>query len=491
MFRFAMRFLSSLLLFFLLVSGLPVQAQTVTELPRLFRMADGAYYDPVSGKRASSETALYALLGIGTMPSPTSKRSEMNQFALKQAINRAESMLRASLVETTPPIMIPSASVNTAWFPITLAVWQPETDQIVLKRYLRQLKNVKNIDGTVARDIEVLRSNGVNSEYRVLAPTGGIVVANIHPILQRESATTVSLQPRIYVPYSDALHTSAMVSSGQTYLDTVVDDVYRDLRSRSIRSRAFSDKLIADVVTPELVKAIAIIEYVDAQDIQNEPVRTAEAFFVTVGGNEEDSYIYSRSTAGALGLVQFIPSTYAFLVQKRPDLGLIPAFEQGMRDPENAIKAQIGYLDLLITEMPEITRAVFESQRSQVYEYLVAAYNGGSGRSRRAIPTWNAAVQGGQIQTLRALERQHLALDGRMAVLNKKIKGTKVAATVKKLKTEFAVVKKEHDRVAADEAWYQKFALREETRTYVLKYRETLIAMHQINQKVQLATKKN
>ena len=469
---------SFLLLVTLLAPLVPVHASTSTVM---FQMSDGSYYHPGTGKKAATRAQLLLDLGI-----PTESISPLEGQDVAQAIARAKTLLQDRLLQKqqSQNAVITTKAVNDTWLPVTLAVWDKTTNQVSLREIMRKGKDVQALDGL---NVQVIFSNGVNSEYGTPGDTQ-IIVGNIHPILKQKSTTQSELVPVIYTPYSEGIHTTSMVKSGHSYINDVVTQVYQELRTQQVPSGSLKGRLMVDVVDPETVKAIALIEHADTATMQVNPKEVAESFYVTVAANQNDVYAYARSSAGALGLVQFIPSTYNWLVKQRPDIGLIKDFETGMRTPTNAIKAQIAYLDLLIREMPEITPTIFDTQRSRVQEYLVAAYNGGSGKVRRALDEWDANVLGQQKTNLAELASKHATLDKKVADLQAKIKATKGAAALKTLKAELATVQKQHDIIASQEINLKKFALASETRSYVQKYRSALAVTKQIENSIYLAT---
>lgn len=494
------RYLLGLLIVFSFVL-LPVGFLRAESSEVIFLMANGYYYHPVSGKMASSKELLLQELSAPppaapqpqttppAEPSPTltaqppAAPQSVHAFALKEAIQRAQAMLEERLKQSKEkPKTVKAAERDSAWLPITLAIWKPETNEIRLREFLKQNNKLEELDGSPVSDVRVIFSNGVSSEYAIKNSSTSVVVANIYPIFKQKTKKTYELIPVVYTPYSRNIHTQQMVISGKEYINQLIHEVYQKLRDDNIHSWRFPGKLLTEVIDPELAKSIIVIEHADNSQMNADAQRTAEAFFVKIASNEDKSYNYSRSSAGALGMVQFIPKTYAALVQKRPELGLIKDFEVGMRDPKNAVRAQVAYLDYLLIEMPEISEEQFITQKPRVHEYLIAGYNGGSGRARRAIADWDNAVSGGQQVRLAGLTKQHRALDGEIASLKKKIKATQAAATVKKLKLQLASKQEEHDRVAAQEASLKKFALPRETRQYVLKYRQALLAMQKINE---------
>lgn len=458
----------------------------------IFHMRDGSFYHPSTGLKASSKAQLEQLLNPALPPTridaplPIAKSSQQN--TLREATVRGQALLSERIEQGLElSRAVTKKEVDTLTWPVTLAIWHPETNTFTLRALLRRNKTLTELSGAPVSDIEVTRVNGVNSEYVLTDSAKGVVVANTARILKVQTANTYLLQPVVYTPYSAALHTTSMVNWGKDYLDTVVDNVYQKLEANQVRSLEFPNRLITDVIDKEVVKTIAIIEHADVAVMQRNPIRTVEAFFVTIAGNDTDTYAYSRSSAGALGLVQFIPSTYHVVVKKRPELQLISDFEVGMRTPENAIKAQIGYLDMLITEIPEVTAETFATHRARVNEYLAASYNGGSGRVRRAIDDWDNTIQGGQQRTLANLDNQRKSLASQITTTKKEVAAAKTTSVKKTLTANLKKMQIQHAAVTSQVVWYQKFALRTETRGYVIKYRQALASLSHIGGTVEMA----
>jgi hypothetical protein len=114
----------------------------------------------------------------------------------------------------------------------------------------------------------------------------------------------------------------------------------------------------------------------------------ADKVNVLLGGNKEETWKYSVSSAGAAGISQFIPSTYASLVKKHKDVNFISDFVTGMRNHNNALKATFVLLDDYIAEVRD--RAPQHFIPGHAFDYGVAAYNGGPVRVSRAAKQYGA-----------------------------------------------------------------------------------------------------
>ncbi|MFA5853768.1 MAG: transglycosylase SLT domain-containing protein [Patescibacteria group bacterium] len=426
------------------------------EGPLILEMFDGRFYNPASGLSAESPGALLKLLDAGSAPAPvveapatpvvtpSSEPVDPAQPAptLENAVLRARAALqeRVDTAEKKKPDVVTSYDV---WVDVTLAVWNSRTNEI---QYLEASKNGTKLKFTETPDaysVSVKRSNGVNSTFVV--DTGErVVVAVRYPIFKSISVSKkkpkYELHDVVYTPYSDGLHTAEMAAWGKNVLRLEINAAYEALRSTGVRSRAFPDRLMADVVDPHLVEGIAIIEHVGLGALSGPNAEEAmDAFYVTMGGNQDKAYIYARSSAGALGLVQFIPSTYAMMA-KRKELNLITDFTKGMSDPVNAIKAQIAYLDAILASMPLAVKDMHYVDPARVDEYLAASYNTGETRVKRAIKQWGDEWSEPHTAEIAALAKKKGA---KSAAVNTMKKGTLLPETVtyvKKLRQALKVL---------------------------------------------------
>ncbi len=124
--------------------------------------------------------------------------------------------------------------------------------------------------------------------------------------------------------------------------------------------------------------------------LRRDAAGTIDRVYATIGLNPGAAYNYSRSSAGALGLFQFIPSTYNSLAKQ--GYGLKPNFEEGMRDHQNAMKAAAIYMDIILAQYPAAVRAANTDLKT--FEYIAAGYNGGYGRVKTAIQIWDDQIIG-------------------------------------------------------------------------------------------------
>lgn len=392
------------------------------------------------------------------------------------AVRRANKILDARLAEIKKAEKKPKVvAKKTSPLPITLAVWNKTTDSITLVSGVKTGKKL-DIKSDFSYPITITFDNGVNSQYLLPEASNSLVVGEIYPVLQEQKLTKKRVQyilnDVVYVPYSSAFYVPEVLASGSDYLSYIINDVLLDLRTKKIRSVAFGDKLLADVIDPYLIKSIAIIEHSDSRIFnQDNPERSFGAFLVTMALNHEDSYSFSVSTAGARGLVQFIPSTYNRLVKRRPELGLMADFKEAMMNHFNAIKAQVALLDLEISELPDSVQSLIKSDPVSAAQFLAAAYNGGTPRVNKAIAAFGLDWSASKLAEIAKLNSRASTLKYEISVFKKKLaKLTGKEAT--QLKKTIAKDQAERDQIIAKLALYKKASLRTETVMYVVKLKK-------------------
>lgn len=460
----------------------------------IFEMADGMYYHLPTGLQDASCTRLKQKLSAlqegasetstehggaadqgGTVAPPVGEPAPAPSLIF--AVQRARQMLQAQVdADVAAGKKQPVVNDYDVWVDVTLAVWDSRTDEIAL---VHAGKSGSRLDVDPAADvgISVRFNNGVNSQFAVDSGDKKVVAVR-YPIFKdvtvKKKQPRYQLQDVVYTPYSAALLTPEIVALGQETLRANIAKATEALRAGGIRSRAFPDRLLVDVIDPKLLEAIAVIEHLgEASLLGPNAAAAAGSFYVVVATNQDAAYAYSRSTAGARGLVQFIPSTYALMV-KRSELGLIKDFEAGMSDPVNAIKAQIAYLDAELASMPLSVKDLYAVDPARVDEYLAAAYNGGGGRVRKAIKTFGDGWSADPTAQKAALQRRYDALFSEADGLKKKILAEDDPAVWKPMQKRLNASRAERAQVTAKMNSLKSSSLRQETAVYVQKLRVVL-----------------
>ncbi len=457
--------------------------------PTILQMGDGRFYHPETGKTtATYEGMLRVLRGepevpvqivIATSTAPVSALPPIiGTFPLREAIAKAKAELQVDIDAIKKKTVLTS---DSGWREVRLKLWDPDTDQLSTVDISKNGTKIKIKNGGPRITIPV--TNGINSTYKVMDGSRKIVVAINYPIYIEKVITKKKKQytviPTVYTPYSPELATPEMIAWGRQTLDAVVDLAFQDLRTKNVRSWAFPDRLLADVIDPSLAKAITVIEHTDESSITRNLRGTMDRFFVTIGTNENTAFSYAKSTASALGIAQFIPSTYKTMVKRHPELELIPDFEAGMRNIPNAIVAEVAYLDDILASMPSDVRGryLLAEERSRVREYMTAAYNGGTSRVGKAMALWDDLWNGDWKLRVAKLEAQHKTLTAEIKSTQKKIKAAKTATIAKQLKTTLANKKAEDGKVINELAYLKNNSLRTETIGYITKYRQVIKAI--------------
>jgi len=114
--------------------------------------------------------------------------------------------------------------------------------------------------------------------------------------------------------------------------------------------------------------------------------------------NEGQTYRYSVSSAGAGGMVQMIPSTYAMIRNRYASAGLMPDFVEGMRNHVNASQAMLLYIQMTYNDLVA-NQTVFDSIQSGIAteaELMSAGYNSNpaklAGYIRRGGANWKNLI---------------------------------------------------------------------------------------------------
>lgn len=364
--------------------------------PTILKMADGMYYHPASGKKSSSENELRISVGLPVSSStPDLQPPTSNLPPVLQAVYKAQDELRSRVAAEGKSIRYPMQPIGQdASRAVTIAVWNRATDEIA---YVDGTKTGKelSIEGTSPVGISIRLANWINTDYTTDDPNH-VVVAVRYPIFHevKEGKTVVryDVEEAVYTPYNKTLHQAEIIVEGERVLDGLIAKAGEDLNRRNVTSRALSGKKVTETISSDLVKALMVVEHTNASALRNNPSDAIGQVYATVALNPGMAYNYSRSSAGALGLPQFMPSTYARLA-KRSDLGLKTDFEAGMRDHENALKASYGYLDAVLGELPAAAKDL-PANSPRLFEYLAASYNGGSKKVKRAILIWDEQISG-------------------------------------------------------------------------------------------------
>lgn len=325
-------------------------------------------------------------------------------------------------------------------------------------------------------------NNGVNSQFKISVPEGKLVVAMKYPVTLR-ALNSKGVEYRyaadvVYSGYSKDLEAPEIVANGQAYVDNLIASVYARLDALEIKSRAFPGIPITAVLNREMVESLILIEHIGTGAIEADLDAALRRLYTTFGLNTGTTFDYSRSSAGARGIAQFMPGTYKAVVAKRPEMKLIKYFEDGMVDHENALLAEIALMDLHLAALPPDIRAKAPGDIVRTGEYLAASYNGGVARVNWTIEMWGDLWYEDHARDIEKERDNHRVIDSVIAGLKSKISKAKTTAEAKKLKADLSVKNREHDALVARIAKMKKSVLRLETRNYLKKLRPVFATLH-------------
>lgn len=502
MIRLGSFFLALVVLFYLgtqEVAAATLPASTSTTEPLILLMADGKFYHPASGKTAISRDLLLEKLArdsaptiasetfgnvetaTSTMPQPIASSSTQNvttTHALLDVIRRGQRHLHEELAVASSSAPQTVATDN-GWREIRLALWHRNDDRFSVIQARKSGKKLICMDEECeAAGVRVVTANGPQSSYATEDPD--VMVAAIHYPLYVEENTgkkkrRFRIEPIVMTPSSADLKTPEIVKEGERVLDEYVAAARNFLNANGIRSRAYPNRLLADVIKPELAKAVIAVEHTDLASLRVNAQSVVDRIYVHLAANPAAPYAADQSSANALGLVQFIPSTYKHLVSSRPDLALISDFRFGMHDPENAVRAEIAYLDELLAMLPASARETFQEDPELASEFVVAAYNAGPARVKKTIPLWAEAFKAKPKTSLKALQKTDDRLVDRIERAKKTLATAKTKKQKAALQAQIAAWRAERVSVRADMARWNRVPLKAETIAYVKKYREVAI----------------
>ena len=396
-------------------------------------------------------------------------------MTILQAVKKARALLKQDIADRTaanPTPAILKAKPQVA--DVTLAVWDKAASTVTLVHAEKSGTSLK-VKTPGDWPIRVTTNNAQYSVYALPAARGALVLGSRYPVAIEHKAgkkKTYELHDTAYIPYQTALYSPEVLTAGSDYLSYLIQGAFDELRAKGVTSRAFPSRLVVDVIDPYLIKSIVVIEHSDHATLLGDdaPERALGRFLVNLALNEEDAFDSSLSTAGAAGLVQFIPSTYKLYAQRRADLGLIQDFRAGMADHKNAIKAEVAYLDQSLAGMPEAIKSIYASDKDRAAEFLAAAYNGGDSRVKKAFAVYGDDWAHSPKAELTALNARAATLKTRIAMFKSRIKRGKYVtenkASLKEAESERAVVT---SRIAL----INSSSLRQETAIYVAKLRKT------------------
>jgi len=213
--------------------------------------------------------------------------------------------------------------------------------------------------------------NFLNTRFHVAAPEGYIVFAQRRPVHAGNG-----YQEAVYTAYAPELDTKKMRDEGMEYLHHLQRIAYDHIKDYDVRSRVAPQITVADRIPSSTVLRLMITEHVDPLHMKYVGIeQCVHEVLVTIAANRGHAYAYARSSAGALGLPQFVENSYQMVRANYPKALLEPDFQRGMTDLPNAVMASVLLLDLELTDLPRTYLKRFTDSSQQFAAFLAAGYN--------------------------------------------------------------------------------------------------------------------
>ncbi len=379
-----MKLPSSLILFALVLSvASATQAQQSRSIKSETRPRLVAATRTQSSKYQEPSTAATQLSQDENRRNESSRHLSPNRLRLR--INEAERLMKA---RPLPTVLSPSLEY------VTLAALLPETSTIHLIKIQKQtfLTRGAEISGMTSLglpvQIRIVRANGVNTAVNVFDNKNRLLLPLVveFPIERRG----VFKEMAYYTSAHPALLSPELMKTGQTYVNSMIDLAAKRLRERG-------NPIAPNLV--EIAKRLCLVEHVDHDRYRNENrIALFEEIYTLYALNELDTYRYSVSSAGAGGMVQMIPWTYALMRQRHPGVGLNPDFVAGMRNHGNALEAMLLYMQDTWNDLSanDDVQSALTAKQATVTELVAAGYNSNAakipGYIRRAGAGWRSLI---------------------------------------------------------------------------------------------------
>lgn len=200
-----------------------------------------------------------------------------------------------------------------------------------------------------------------------------------------------------YTPLSQDLFSDELFALGMRYLYGELMEAYRELREAGEPSKAFPQKLLADVIDWRIPFSLAANEQMDHDKFNSDEWGTASDVYAEFALDGPETFMWSFSnfshqgrTEHAVGVMQLTNhlGTYDSVKNACPRARLETDFLRGAQNLRNALKAAICLLDIELARLPGV-HALYRSDPVIGGVYPVIAYNAGGARARDA---YNAIV---------------------------------------------------------------------------------------------------
>ncbi|HMA10492.1 MAG TPA: hypothetical protein VKO83_01305, partial [Steroidobacteraceae bacterium] len=198
---------------------------------------------------------------------------------------------------------------------------------------------------------------------------------------KRWREVVATAKPIVYLPFTEDTLDPLFVTGGRDYLLSTAREAIEQLRAAHVPSRAYPGEPLADIVPPEVITTLAIIEQTDDGDFRTKGAEAFNEVLSQYGLKKGEAYRYSVSRAAAIGPMQFTNKrgngTYSMVVRRCTGARIDPDFERGATNLLNAMKAAICLFDIELAQMKPDIREAYHGNMKVLGIFPVAAYNGG------------------------------------------------------------------------------------------------------------------
>jgi hypothetical protein len=255
---------------------------------------------------------------------------------------------------------------------------------------------------------------------------------------KRWRAVAETARPIVYLPFTEDTLDPTFVDGGKEYLLATARKAIEDLRAAQVPSKAYPGQLLADVVPPEVITTLAVIEQTDDRDYRENKASAFNEVLSHYGLKKGEAYRYSVSRASAIGPMQFTNrrrnGTYSMVVRRCPGARIDPDFERGATDLLNAMKAAICLFDIELNQMRPEIRDAYHGNMKVLGIFPVAAYNGGPRNVTKLYKVVNR--MGVKLEDLRSPEEESEGAQAACPCLWREMDGDVVAVSIPRYNNE-------------------------------------------------------
>ncbi|MGI8668590.1 MAG: hypothetical protein ACR2J3_01950 [Aridibacter sp.] len=236
--------------------------------------------------------------------------------------------------------------------------------------------------------VQTIKGNGVNTP---------IIIYDIYNQAQQPLLVQYPIEKygrfaemAYYVSTHPGIVTPETVNAGKIYVRSILDAARADLKQKGI----FIQPKVVDIA-----EKLALVEHVDHYRFRTEyHPKIYNDVYTLYALNQDQTYRYSVSSAGAGGMVQMIPATYRMIRSRYFSVGLMPDFVSGMRNHLNASKAMLLYMQMTWNELiaSETVYDAMQNGFATQEQLMSAGYNSNPSRLplyiRRGGAAWTSLI---------------------------------------------------------------------------------------------------